>query len=308
MLRNNFILLFLFVPVLTLAQTDQNQDGMHKRDWDTTEVMSPYFHFPPEVKLHTQHEPALRDSNVTLLGRWAWGNCYAVDTDGEYAYIGNGGTFQVLDLSDPSSPQLVAEVILPDLVINICVSGDYAYVSAWTAGLRIIDISDPKHPLEVSFYDEVLIVDVAVSENYAFAADASKGGLRILDVSLPSEPKEEGHFQTTGVTVDIEVSESYAYLAELTYDEGWFTIVDISTPPDLQQEVSIEIGEQISDLAVSTPYVYIAADFDGLHIFQVSDPTQPSEVSRIQTQGNACGIVVSGNYAYVRKLVRVCRL
>src|SRR4030067_1704733 len=40
------------------------------------------------------------DTVLTVLGRWAWGPCHAVDVKGSYAYIGNGPTFHVLDIYD----------------------------------------------------------------------------------------------------------------------------------------------------------------------------------------------------------------
>jgi len=46
------------------------------------------------------------DTVLTVLGRWAWGPCNAVDAEGNYAYIGNGPTFQVIDISEPSTPHL----------------------------------------------------------------------------------------------------------------------------------------------------------------------------------------------------------
>ena len=63
--------------------------------------------FPfPGANINTPYQPdnATADSNVTLIGRWANGPCYAVDVVGNYAYFGNGGYLEIADISDPSNP------------------------------------------------------------------------------------------------------------------------------------------------------------------------------------------------------------
>jgi len=54
-----------------------------------------------------KRQAAQKDSNVTLLGRWAWGHCYTVAARDHYAYIGNGAVFQVIDISNPANPTLI---------------------------------------------------------------------------------------------------------------------------------------------------------------------------------------------------------
>ena len=87
----------------------------------------------------------LQDSNVTLIGRWPYGPCYATFVVGDYAYIGNGGALDILDISNSNAPARVGQVITPSIVLGIYVSGDYSYVADYNAGLRIIDISTPFH-------------------------------------------------------------------------------------------------------------------------------------------------------------------
>ena len=42
---------------------------------------------------------------------------------------------------------------MPDSVLDVDVAGDYAYVAAWEAGLRVVDVSVPSAPVERGFYD-----------------------------------------------------------------------------------------------------------------------------------------------------------
>jgi hypothetical protein len=62
----------------------------------------------------------------------------------------------------------------------------------------VIDVSDPRSPQEVGFYDTPGYArSVAVSGRYAYVADAG-AGLRVIDVSNPSSPREVGFYETPG--------------------------------------------------------------------------------------------------------------
>ena len=87
----------------------------------------------------------------------------------------------------------------PSLVLGMAVSGSLALVSDWSAGLRVIDISDLSSPTEVGFLDTVgTAQDVAVSDTLALVADYS-AGLRVIDISNPASPTEVGFLDTPGI-------------------------------------------------------------------------------------------------------------
>jgi hypothetical protein len=203
----------------------------------------------------------LQDSNVTLIGKWPNGSCYTSFVVGNYAYIGNGAAMDILDITNPSDPVRVGQVITPCIVMKIYVSGNYAYVANYEEGLRIIDVSTPSAPLEVGFFEGeggfleggTLTWSVYVSSNYAYVADW-EAGLRIIDISNPSMPVQVGLFDTKNWAVGIYVSGSYAYVADGS---------------------------------------------DGLRIIDISNPSTPVEVGFFDTEGTAESVYVSGNYAYV---------
>lgn len=64
-------------------------------------------------------------------------------------------TMKVWDRSDVDDIVKVGEwTPAPDAIIhNVRVKGDLAYIAWYTAGTRIADISDPRNPVEVGFYD-----------------------------------------------------------------------------------------------------------------------------------------------------------
>jgi choice-of-anchor B domain-containing protein len=61
----------------------------------------------------------------------------------------------IFDVTDLEQPIMVKEYIGPTKASdhNLYVKGDRMYQSNYRAGLRILDISDPKNPKEVGYLD-----------------------------------------------------------------------------------------------------------------------------------------------------------
>jgi len=58
-----------------------------------------------------------QSSNVSLIGRWANGPCYAVTTRGDIAYFGNGCNLEIVDFDDPANPVKKRENSFPCLCL-----------------------------------------------------------------------------------------------------------------------------------------------------------------------------------------------
>jgi hypothetical protein len=246
----------------------------------------------------SRHSSAQMDSNITLMGRWAWGHCYAVAAQGHYAYISNGAAFQILDVSDPAIPQLVGEITTPDLIIDIAVSDNTAYVADWNAGLRILDIANPQMPIELFQYPEREAVGIKISRNYAYLSGAS--GLTILDIANPAQPQKKfSGFSGAGPPSDLEVREPYLYLNVEPVGFGVFAIIDISRPEAPVFRSQFLTPDYAHAIALNGNYAYVAERRQGLHIFDISNPDTIKYVNGIGVAGVAWDIVISGNLAYV---------
>ena len=92
-----------------------------------------------------------------------------VEVRDNYAYIANllGGAMRVVDISDPHSPVIVAE-INDSAADKIILEGDYAYLSGgYFYDLNVVDISDPLNPVIAGYYD---------TENYSRISSADENG------------------------------------------------------------------------------------------------------------------------------------
>ena len=91
-------------------------------------------------------------ANVNVIGRFG-GVVDAVAIDGNYAYIGEGQNFVVLDISAPFNPLEMRSIITPSAINRITIAGSYAYLTSSSTGLSIVDISDPAAPILKGSYD-----------------------------------------------------------------------------------------------------------------------------------------------------------
>jgi len=180
-----------------------------------------------------------------------------------------------------------------EAAFSVAVVDTLAFVATGVTGLRIVNIADPAHPVEIGYYDTPGEgFGVAVSGNYAYVADGGSG-LRVVNITNPAAPTEVGHCDTPGYAWCVAVSGNYAYVAS----DG-LRVVDI-TNPAAPSEVGFTPG-QAEGVAVSGNYAYVAGGADvGLRVVNIANPAHPVETGSCDTPGYARGVAVSGNYAYV---------
>ncbi|NQT34514.1 choice-of-anchor D domain-containing protein, partial [bacterium] len=213
-----------------------------------------------------------------------YGNCnvYVV---GDIAYVA-GGTFRIIEVSDPENPELVANIGLGGYAWAVHVSGEYAYVGDMhheNGGLRIIDVSDPENPDQVGYCEFPLAGDVFVSGDYAFVGRTQGRNFSVIDISDPENPELVETYEAEYTALGVKVVDNYAFIANST---GGLLILDVSdytiTGPsielsndtldfedvglNLSRELTLTIGNignenlTISDIGVEGDY--FSVDFE----------------------------------------------
>lgn len=103
-------------------------------------------------------------------------SCDPVVVQGQYAYVtlragmncrpgGSFSSLDVVDISDPSKPQLVNSQRV-DTPYGLGVSGNKLFVCEGDNGFRMMDITDRKVPIQKQFFREVPAYDVIVRNNH----------------------------------------------------------------------------------------------------------------------------------------------
>ncbi|MFZ1946842.1 MAG: hypothetical protein WAW06_04795, partial [bacterium] len=122
-----------------------------------------------------------------------------VAVSGTCAYVADlYAGLEVIDITDPASPQVLGSVGTPGSGYGVAVSGTHAYVADYGSGLQAIDVTDPASPQIVgSVNTPGYAYGVVVSGRYAYVADESFG-LQVIDISDPTSPQIVGSVNTPG--------------------------------------------------------------------------------------------------------------
>ncbi|HEY0603356.1 MAG TPA: hypothetical protein VGD58_10615, partial [Herpetosiphonaceae bacterium] len=75
-----------------------------------------------------------------------------LDVEGSLAYVNEGHGLAILDISDPAQPSRRSYLQLPDSPAAADVAGTTAYIADTTAGLQIVDVSNPNSPVLLGGY------------------------------------------------------------------------------------------------------------------------------------------------------------
>jgi choice-of-anchor B domain-containing protein len=113
-------------------------------------------------------------------------NCWLND-DGRYLLTTDetsGGHLRVWDVANPGAPFQVAEwQAHPTASIhNVAVKGDSAYMSYYTEGLHVLDISDPRVPIPVAWYDTYAGASGGYRGNWGVWPFARNGAIYLSDI------------------------------------------------------------------------------------------------------------------------------
>ncbi len=210
------------------------------------------------------------------------------------------------------------------------------YVAYGTAGLRIIDVTNPSNVNLLGTAD--LGGDsraVVVSGNYAYVA-ARDSGVYVVDVTNPSSPIKIKTLQTPRAR-GISINGSMVYVAASDSGMGMIDIVNPSNPIIIGYTGSDVYGENIAvngNVAGITDYGRITfyditnpvapvkkgstgsfttgnegfsingnysfiPDGDSLKIYNISDLMSPTYISKVRTGGYGYLSAVDGDYCYV---------
>jgi len=210
--------------------------------------------------------------------------------------IGTSATVVKTGTITVGSMTLIASLKPDGMSYGIFLKDNYAYMSCDSAGLQIVDVSQPASPILVGKYNTASSCrDTVVLNNYAFVAAGPKG-LIVLDVSNVNKPALISNMAIDGFCYDVAISGNYAYLAA---GANGLQIVDISKPQTPSKLGKYNTNGISRGVCVRDGYVFVADDGNGLVVIDVSNPYGPKLVGKYNTSGSAYDIWLAGKYAYI---------
>jgi hypothetical protein len=219
-------------------------------------------------------------ASPTALGSFEFPFADTIEAHGNLAYVAsatNGGIFRILDVSDPTSPQELGELITSQ-TYELTVRGSYAYLvdgaDFGDGGLRIVDVSDPTTPVVSSLFGTCSValgLDVSADGNTAYVACAD-GGVYVVDTTDKTNPVLLGSLILAGnpilpdynVAHAVRVAGTTAFVGhEYGVDE-----IDIGNPQAPVLKARHATGYFVSKLALAPDgRVFAFAQEGGTYIF-----------------------------------------
>ena len=191
-------------------------------------------------------------ANPHEIGRFNPGRTIPVAKfSGNYIYAANDNSLDILDISNPSAPELVANYILEDFEVwqrihNIKIVNDTCYIA--TDDFWILDISDIENITQIAHL--VFPTDLSLNDYSAHDLDVKNDLVFIACQSVISPPVTSGL-----VSVDISDPEHPQKIDEYTFPGSCYNIT------------------------VDGDFAYVGAGLSGLITFDISDSTSVEPIS-----------------------------
>ena len=248
---------------------------------------------------------------------------------------GTSAGIDVFDVSDLTQPAWLAGIDLASTPEAVDWMGSHVVVADETAGLTVVDFSDPGQPtvftnnlgigardvtitgqLAVAVGGNLVLVDlsnpgqpvivgksppgaipqfVAVDGNRAFVGEV--GGMKIVNLTDPAAPTIEGRVLTSGDLVAIATAWPYAYTVELESGLYVLDVTNRSRPVNVGQLFIRGSSVLAHDLAVDGQRLYLASASSGLHVIEVTNPTRPKRLGGLALRCRA--VAARGSHVYL---------
>lgn len=196
--------------------------------------------------------------------------------------------------------KIVGQLPLAGRPRRLEVVGTHAYLATETAGLQIVDISNPSAPVRVGgITTDGTAQGLQVVGDLAYVADGA-AGLQVFDVSTPSAPVRLGGHDTPGNAANVRVTGTLAHVADGPGGVQIFNVANASSPSPLGQHY---LDSSTIDLAVVGSLVHSVRFLASMETIDANDPTKPKRLGHLPFDWamfrTPSAVQVSGNVAFV---------
>ena len=237
-------------------------------------------------------------SELRELGRGrvdGWPTDFVISGMTAYVSVQSYG-LQIFELGRSGGPSLVGTWRSTESPRALAVGSEHAFV-ADVVGLRVLDVSEPRRPIEVAALDlgsEGGGYDVELNGHYAFVTTGYE--LAVVDVQRPDDPVVISRLALEGYFPLLALDDATVWLAG---GEPDLVAVDISDPQQPERIDGMNLPGIEWDLDVADGLVYVAAGTAGLQVIDGSDPGRASLVGTLDVEGVANGVSATANGALV---------
>jgi len=208
------------------------------------------------------------------------------------------GALQVINIKNPYNPYPMGCDTSFWVGMDVSYSSNYAYVSTYTDGIKIIDFVDPSNPYIVGEFFPPFETSNSVNVNigtYVYAGESRRNGLRTIDVSDPSLPTTVDYDLLPNWSIDVTVVDGYAYVAN--FYSGVYTL-DVSDPSNLHEVAHYDTKGRSNSIVIRDSIAYVA-DSASILLLNIGNPYNPERISELSLICDGYGLELNYPYLYV---------
>ncbi len=245
---------------------------------------------------------SLCDTGMTLLGRWTWGPCLAVELIGNYALVGQGQNYQVANITDLSHPQLLYDTALDQGVGYLKIKDTVLFV-VMDHTVLFCD-SRQLYPLkEYGRFDypvNVAFREISVSDSLMFITGLGFGiiAVNISDLQHPVLRVEINLFDFP-VNQAVATSGEYIYYGPRGPGQGLYVfrwMPDSPFTPTWSKQ--LDVGGNAESIHRRDTLLYVGTTGGRMHVFDISDPWNPLSLDSLELYSEIYQISSRGNNLY----------
>lgn len=217
-----------------------------------------------------------------------------LDTEGNYAYLGGTG-FAVVDITDPSSPVVKRDTVFSAVGIQSLCVDDQDPTRVWIGsgnGFYPVDVSDPVNPVLGSRVGGSSFIygifDMAMSGSRLVGA-VQQLGFIVYDTNSGTYDM----INTMSGVNAIAIRDTIAYTAGTSLKA--FSVNDVTNVFEIQSNIGLA---NATSLHLAGERLY-AASTGMIHVYDISDPANPSPVIQYGDVINTKGIAAVAPFCYV---------
>lgn len=194
-----------------------------------------------------------------------------------------GSQLEILDISDMENIELIGMYDYEIYGTKLHLESDLAIVIGWDGSLSFINISDLVNPVEISSYEDAshYYKDGFVRENILYVLTCYSGFI-LFDITDPSQPQIYSEINFPGDYQNSYFTNNRFYIADLRHGIKIFDFGD--SPEEMLLVGQFFDGGFTSDVYVEDSIAYVANGHNGLNVVDVSDPTNPTILSKLNNE------------------------
>jgi hypothetical protein len=237
----------------------------------------------------------LTDRSTVAVSFFTERGIRGIDTDDHNLLYLAAKEEMVIVREEAGAIEVVGRVEAAGEMIDLCVHGQYVYAAGSVAGVHVIDVADPQHPVSVTVIPTGATVwQVHLHKNLLYVASGVQG-LLIYDLTIPDKPVVFGQISGLGDVRGVKVSGSEAFVRTNAPD---MVVLDISDPAQPQRLKSFALRNPSFGYGVQDEFLMTVSG--GLNVYRHTGTAEIASLGSIESiDVPMCGVALQGSVAVV---------